>query len=713
MQSLKDHQGNEAAFTDAGELTCLRSHGQTWSPQAPSAGWSLTFVVDGEHIVARPLPGSGSVSPAVDGRLTVSYDCVATEQAGEIRVDVTVTWWLEAGLLHGALTAEHLPADAVLHAAAIPDVTFAYGDTTWLVVPHQCGMLVPDAAHEYFEEPDPRFPARFRYPDHYHFQCFGWKDGERGLYHDCRDDRGHIKEWSFTPERKGVFRLRVEHFAPRELDPPGRFAVPYPVTLGGFDGGWYEVGRIYRGWAIQRTWASRGPETRREEPIADVACWLWNRGGIAEVAPVAKAFQERLGLPVALDWYWWHQHAYDTEYPDYFPPREGQGAFRAAVRDLQSAGLFVQVYTNGMCCDMDGAAWLPEGPRCVVVREDGEVDHLVYNSFMKHRLGHACGASEEWRRIVCEIADQARGMGLDGLYLDMISACGGGAPCFNKHHAHAPGGGCYGVEGFRSLLQEIRAAHPGLALSSEETGECYMDLLDAHISLQTSLERSTYPIGWFFGETAEAVPLFPAIYHGRCIVFGNYTFFDGIPPFDDLWPREFRYPPEEEKDWMALCPDQTAFELARTVGFGQQPLIANLTMEHLTGERFAPEVKFLLALCRFYHAHRELLLWGDMLPPGRLECDRREIAFLVRSIFTAPGEEKVRRRMYPGLLHSAWRSPAGEAGAILINYSRTATPFTYTPPDGYIVNGGPITGSMPPRSIRLIPLSLPLRPLQC
>ena len=37
---------------------------------------------------------------------------------------------------------------------------------------------------------------------------------------------------------------------------------------------------------------------------------------------------------------------------------------------------------------------------------------------------------------------------------------------------------------------------------------------------------------------ANLVPLFPAVYHGRAVVFGNYAHIDGITPYDELWPQE-------------------------------------------------------------------------------------------------------------------------------------------------------------------------------
>jgi len=493
------------------------------------------------------------------------------------------------------------------------------------------------------------------------------------------------------------------------------------VSLGGFHGGWYEVARLYRPWALQAPWARRGPAERRSSFVADIACWVWNRGRAADVAPPVKELARRLGAPVALDWYWWHKHAYDTEYPDYFPPREGEETFRAAVRDLQAHNVRVQVYTNGMCYDVDGKAWAPDGPECALMQEDGSWLAPAYNTFTQHHLAHTCGDSERWRAIVLGLVRQARALGLDGLYLDMIAAVGGRTPCFNPRHRHAPGGGCYSVQGFRETLRQARAQAPGFTLSSESTLEWYLDLFESHIICGISMERLKWQAE-MYGGRGRVVPLFMAVYHGRTVCFGNYSFLDGIPPFDELWPAEYRTDPGKEKDWAALCPDQFALELARTVTFGCQPLVSNLRAGHFADPRLAGDLAFLIELSKVYHREREFLLWGEMLAPGDLECPPHETVFLQRFVFTAPGEETYLRREYPAVLHSAWRAPDGRMAVLLVNYTRGAVPVAYRPAEGLRVvpggdraglpagtvlepEGGGVRGRLAPRCALMLPLT--------
>ena len=49
------------------------------------------------------------------------------------------------------------------------------------------------------------------------------------------------------------------------------------------------------------------------------------------------------------------------DYPDFWPPREGEEKFKADVAELRKHGIFTQVYVNGMTWDMDGASWKEGG----------------------------------------------------------------------------------------------------------------------------------------------------------------------------------------------------------------------------------------------------------------------------------------------------------------------------------------------------------------
>jgi hypothetical protein len=694
--TLTDGKGATADFDRNGFLLSWRSGDVEWRPAAPLPGWSVTLDVGGAETEAAPA-GPGQVMSLGLEALEIVFDGLRAGGAA-VPARVAVVWRLQDGLLQGTISLTGLPDSHILRALVFPDLTIAFGEPrdTSLVVPADAGWLIQEAALALAEGGESAEGLRLA---HAGMQFHAWIEAGRGLYLDTRDTAGWMREWRFQSAGEKRVRFRCAHLAPRRLDPPGAFSLPYPVSLGGFTGGWYEAARMYRPWALQAPWARRGPQERRSNFVADIACWVWNRGRAADVAPPALELARRIGAPIALDWYWWHKHGYDTEYPDYFPPREGEATFKAAVRDLQSHDVRVQVYTNGMCHDVDGKAWEPDGPECALMREDGSWFAPAYNTFTNHHLASVCGGSARWRPILLGLVRQAKALGLDGLYLDMIGAVGGRMPCFHPRHAHAPGGGCYGVQGFRETLRQARELAPGFPLSTESSLEWYLDLFDSHIICGVSLERLKWQAESLGGRT-RVIPLFSAVYHGRAVGFGNYSFIDGVPPYDELWPPGGRSDPARERDWVALCPDQFALELARTVTFGFQPLVANLRSAHFSEPRMAGDIAFLVELCRLYHREREFLLWGEMLPPGKLECRSHETVFLQRFVFTLPGEETYLRRAFPAVFHSAWQAPDGRRAAILVNYTREPAAVSYQPAGGLQVDAA---GSVRPAGARFRP----------
>lgn len=684
---------SRATFTADGRLVQIGRGDESWELATPSFGWSLRRGWS-DREPDRLVPCHATVVAREEDSLTVAADRLRDEAGNEIAASVTVHWSLVEGLLQGQLLRAEFPADLRPAAFVFPDIPVAYGDGDQLVLPNDIGLLIDDAGHTLLDGPGAPRQLRSRV----HMQFMAWLQQGRGLYLDSRDDSGWSKSILVTGGN-GVATLRLEHFLPQPEDGPVPLPT-YPVSLALFRGGWFEAARLYRPWALRQQWSSRGPESRQDTYVAEVACWLWNRGRCAEVGPATAEVARRLGLPVALDWYWWHKHAYDTNYPDYFPPRDGTETFRATVADLQANNVSVQVYTNGMSWDEAEPDWEHEGRACTQILPDGSMHGVVYNTWMGARLMHVCGASDGWHRKELEVVRQAAALGLDGLYMDQIAVIGGQRPCFSTEHGHAPGGGTFGVSGFRNLFQAVRAAHPHLTISSESVSEVYQDLLDACITLQTSWERLHGKAGT---TNRHPIPLFQAVYHGYSVVFGNYAHVDGIPPYDEFWPDAGRPDPAGEQDWHAICPDQFPLEIARTLVFGCQPLVTNLTQAQLADPRLADDIAFFLDLARFYHARRPWLLWGDMLPMAAVEVEELDVTCIQRGIFTASATIEPFAVRRPAVLHSAWVSPDGEGGIVLVNYGRTPQTVRIAPPPGHALDGA-AEQLLPPRTAHFLPL---------
>ncbi|MBE6389011.1 MAG: hypothetical protein E7043_02430 [Lentisphaerae bacterium] len=503
-----------------------------------------------------------------------------------------------------------------------------------------------------------------------------------GIYFDCRDSSFYNKSYSW---RKEGGKLVYSHIHYPALDGKGEFTLPYRCGVTAFSGGWFEAAMIYRKWAVEQVWFKNA--LREKNPLKDISMWLWNRGRIDYVLPPAEKLAEDAKVPIALDWYWWHHNPYDTDYPDFWPPREGEEAFKDAVKRMNDKGIFTQVYINGRTWDLDGPSWHEGGADEIEIKRDGSEFAIAFNSYNHHRLGYMCGEAPVFQRKMADLVKTLCNTGLPGVYLDMIG-CTSGTNCYNPKHQHAPGGGDYNIKGFRRMMETIQQENPGKLFSTEDCSENWLDIFSSMIVLgSTSSER--------MGDDSDFVPAFSAVYHGANALFGSYALPDAIPPWDEFWPADDRFPAADEQDWNALYPCQFFLELARDIVWGMQPMICNFQLKHATDPRFAEVYKYILDTAKFYYENRDILYSAEMVSPGILECEKIPVDFIVRGIFTHKEHLRtIRKDAEPAICHSVWKNPSGGRTLILANYTPAERGFKFED----------VSGTLPPRSYKRIDL---------
>ena len=484
-------------------------------------------------------------------------------------------------------------------------------------------------------------------------------------YFDSRDPDWNIKfaDISVSADRM-KFTYAAVYLCPLPKTVAAAGGVPYVSSVKPYRGSWYEAAQIYKPWATQQSWAVNRPH---ENPLRDIAMWVWNRGRVEDVVPTVERLQKDCGqAKVALDWYWWHSNPYDTDYPNFWPPRDGVEAFQAAVKRLTDQGIYTQVYVNSVCWDMDGDNWHEGGADGVVKKRDGSLHAHAFNRYNLHRLAWMCGEAEAYQDKISELIGRLADSGLTGQYLDMIG-CATFTPCYNSAHRHDLGGGNYHVRGFRKLLERLRAENPGYTLTTETSSEPYMDLCDGGIICASCSHEH-------LGGIAEIVPLFTAVHHGSFAAFGNYAHPDGIPPWDPKWPDQDRW--QNEKPWHKIYPDQFFVEMARPVVWGAQPMVCHIRPAVQNDPEFAAIYKFIIDTAQFYNEHRDFLFDGQMLSPDGFSCAEKEVQFLARMIFTKEADARVITKQLPCVLHGCWQAPDGRKALFLANY--TADPQEWT-----------------------------------
>jgi diadenosine tetraphosphatase ApaH/serine/threonine PP2A family protein phosphatase len=539
-----------------------------------------------------------------------------------------------------------------------------------LVVPSWAGLLAPNPRQALTGKSGVGRRREYDYPGRGSMQCLAYyADGGPGLYLACDDSAGQRKSFAAFGDGDDRLNLEIIHLPAGDAT-NGRHTLPYSVVLGTFRGDWYEAAAIYRAWATGQPWARESRRQRDSVPswIADTGLWVWNRGRSPGVLEPAVVLQREAGLPVSVFWHWWHGCAYDTGFPEYLPPREGETAFIAALARAHERGVHALVYMNQRLWGMTTASWTDENAaRFAVKTADGTVRPEIYNTFTKQPCASMCLGTEFWRAKYAGIAAEAfNHLGVDGIYMDQ--ACSSLA-CYDPTHGHPAGGGTYWTRGFQTLAADLRrrgTARGGVALAGEGCAENWLPHLDLMLALEVSRERYAAPDGW------EAIPFFHAVYHDYGLFYGNYSSLT-MPPYDDLWPAESA-PPEPLRLLDRKFSQQFFLEQARAFVWGQQPTIANFLASHLHDR--PEEIAYVVRLAQARRRARPFLQEGAMLAPPTIEAPDEDIPMSRLSIYAGQqGGVKEFNKTVPLVLASTWRAPNGRVAVAVASIAdRSLTP---------------------------------------
>jgi len=418
------------------------------------------------------------------------------------------------------LAVRQTPPEWTVWKAVFPQVAVAeLPERTVALFPRGPGELKQDL----WKEP---FAFQGRYP------C-GWcsmqfmavygdsKEGQpsSGLYfaqHDPFGSAMDIRLESKTEPRR--VDLVFEHPAPDMGRPGNGYELPGETVWQLLRGDWFDASLIYRQWArtSARWWPQCSAAGREDTPLwmRELCAWAQTGGAPEECAQAVKDFAQYLDVPVGFHWYNWHQIPFDNDYPHYFPAKPG---FEEAVRELQSANVYVMPYINGRLWDTrdkgsEDFEFTSVALSAVTKQEDGQPYKEKYGSKEQDGspvwLGVMCPATPLWQNRVKDVVlNLERNIGVKGVYIDQIAAA---SPvlCMDAAHGHPLGGGHWWNEGYWRMLEQIRAEKPGDAmLTTECNAEPFIRWMDGYLT-------------WHWQHDGQ-VPAFPAVYGGTLQMFGR------------------------------------------------------------------------------------------------------------------------------------------------------------------------------------------------
>ncbi len=306
----------------------------------------------------------------------------------------------------------------------------------------------------------------------------------------------------------------------------GSFEVPWTTVTGRHPGDWNATAvDWYRPFALTTEWGSKKLEDRNiPEWLVEKDLWLRAKYlGDTTVVAVNKAI-DYFGEDIAFHWYFWHNHPYDSHYPDYFPANE---KFAPIIKQVRERNCQVMPYINGRLWDPATESYGPRnGKDASCRRPDGNLYTEIYpTSIVPNTV--TCPASPIWHDVIMELADRIQDeLGTNGLYIDQIAAAAP-YPCYADNHNHPKGGGEFWYHAYRDMMDDLRRDHlrPGNIVFSEENAECYIPSFDILLTVNTP-----------HSPDCKIVPLYPLIYSDRVLTTA-FTY----SPYTDVRNGDFRY----------------------------------------------------------------------------------------------------------------------------------------------------------------------------
>jgi len=518
--------GRTSVTFDAGKRFDILSMRHLGSRELVEAGnnlspWSITYLgAQGETPEVNPTCAvyKGYTSERTDSSavLRFRWDTKLQYDGKTYPVEMTVSLPDASPLLQWNISAE-LPQEWKVSEIKFPTIAIKSPSEAKVITPAGWGNEYALRADTVYEANYPSWSASM--------QMMMLDSGDGAYFYSPRDYKACGKLMTID-ERKGQSNFSTRTVVSEAWNKNGRFSLPWTTVTAFKPEGWAEAAKAwYRPFAHSTSWGSVRLKDR------DIPEWLvekdlWLRAkytGDSTVTAVNRAI-DYFGDNIAFHWYFWHNHAYDSHYPDYFPAKP---EFAGIVKQVRERNCQVMPYINGRLWDPAADSYRPrKGYEASCRRPDGALYTEIYpTSIVPNTV--TCPSSPIWHDILIELADSIQErLGTDGLYIDQIAAAAP-YPCYAANHKHPKGGGEFWYESYKGIIDDMRAGHlkSGNIIFSEENAECYIPVFDILLTVNTPHTPS-----------CRIVPLYPLIYSDRVLTTA-YTY----TPYFDVRLGDFRY----------------------------------------------------------------------------------------------------------------------------------------------------------------------------
>ena len=509
-------------------------------------GFNHIGKVEGKHLLWEVAFGKGTMRPRIDNNYKhCNYikllkrpngDQIAVFQWNRMRfweedhivtVEVTVELPKDDGVAKWRIFVQNLSNYWGLWEVACPSVNgFPSGGGYDVAIPvtGAGGNLLKSWTGSFrTRSPSGFFPMQF----------MSLSAGSNGIYFSSMDGESRAKDFCADSKKGTLSLIRYpENMGVTGSDLPDHYAVEF----GPYQGGWLEAAHRYRKWALHQIWTQKGPISQRpdfpksainvgfwirdtwvwdlpdsvDKNTGDPTTWTHDNRDPHEMNLPFLNVMKRMGVPVAFQWYGWHETLFDNNYPHFLPayPR-----FKERVKELVDAGALIVPYINGLSADSKIADWNLFDPYAIK-DEEGGLRQKFYRDGAG-RLTPMCPSQVPWHYTISNLVDSLVGpYGANGIYVDEVS-CNSHELCFNKDHLHPLGGGRYWADGWRDFyINILNVAHRGsreVVVTSEAANEIFFDLVTANLFTGRPSDRE--------------IPLQEVVYSGYTLFYGSVCDF--------------------------------------------------------------------------------------------------------------------------------------------------------------------------------------------
>jgi hypothetical protein len=632
--------------------------------------WQLVFRKD-KGRDARELVLSSSAGASLSVRaeekadaITLHLDWKGLELAAErqcVDVTVTATLQLDDPISRWRISVSNRSTTWGLWNVRFPTIELAPigdPDRNRFLLAHSGGMISKDP----FGQPiKTLYDWENKYPEwiNMQFQALYHEDG-RGLYLATHDGTGCRKTYRCESKRaKKTIEYSVETPPPDMGFPAENFALPYDVCLGPFRGDWYDACQIYRAWAMQQVWCSKGtlavrqdiPRWFKENPYIFV---LYSNEKGGEAVPAYRdqiiGLMKYLGTGLPVNWYCWKKYlpeftGYNSELSDFkvptkasapcgnehdgnYPALPAWSQFAPACDAIARAGGFVNAYVCSSLYDPGLRGNAPFAAQAVANACKDVSGKPIWGEGVdvSYRM---CPHADWWVNRMKETAvalikkDHVRGIYFDTFF-------GGMPQCWDKGHGHAAGGGNEAYLGDRKLSASVRGAMKQADSEATMVGECpcetAIDLLDGFLTWHTL--------------QAGEVPLWSTVY-------GDYI------PRQGMW----------------LAPTTVGFYAQAATLFTERTQLGRITLAHninYLDARYSEQMAFLKKLGDYWRSESgvKYMAYGRLLRPLEFVTPAPMPVFRYQESADDIGSIEV-----PVLYSCVLESVGGSLGVFVINVS--------------------------------------------